>query len=135
MKKEKTRLALNIMSWSIIKTEKDYLKASERLEKIFDSKKGDSTFDEAELLVMLLENYETETEAEFPEPDPIEILKFKMEQKNLRNKDLAVIIGGKSKVSEILNKKRRLTLSMIRKINRDLGIPAETLIQEYELAN
>jgi HTH-type transcriptional regulator/antitoxin HigA len=123
------------MSWSIIKTEKDYSRASERLEKIFDSRKGDSTFDEAELLVMLMEKYETETEAKFPEPDPIEVLKFKMEQKNLRNKDLAEIIGGKSKVSEILNKKRKLTLSMIRKINKSLEIPAETLIQEYELAN
>ncbi len=123
------------MSWSIIKTEKDYLKASERLEDIFDSTQGDSTFDEAELIVMLMENYETETEAEFPEPDPIEVLKFKMEQKKLRNKDLAEIIGGKSKVSEILNKKRRLTLSMIRKINKALEIPAETLIQDYELVH
>ena len=123
------------MSWTIIKNKKDYLKALERLEDIFDSKKGDSTFDEAELLVMLIENYETETEPIFPEPDPIEILKYKMEQKNFRNKDLAEIIGGKSKASEILNKKRRLTLSMIRKINRVLGISAETLIQEYELVN
>jgi len=57
-----------------------------------------------------------------------------MEQKNLKNKDLAKIIGGKSKASEILRKKRRLTLSMIRRINKALGIPAEILIQEYELA-
>ena len=124
-----------IMSWTIIKNEDDYLKALKRLEEIFDSKNGDSTFNEAELLVMLIENYETETEPIFPEPDPIEVLKYKMEQKNLRNKDLAKIIGGKSKASEILNKKRRLTLSMIRKINKTLGISAETLIKEYELAN
>jgi len=84
---------------------------------------------------MLIEKYETETEPEFPEPDPIEVLKFKMDQKNLRNNDLAEIIGSKSKASEILNKKRRLTLSMIRKINKVLDISAETLIQEYELAN
>ncbi len=57
-----------------------------------------------------------------------------MEQKNLKNKDLAKIIGGKSKASEILRKKRRLTLSMIRRINKALGIPAEILIQEYERA-
>ncbi len=123
------------MNWTIIKNEKDYQKAMERLENIFDSKKGEPTFDEAELLVMLIEKYETETEPLFPEPDPIEVLKFKMEQKNFRNKDLAEIIGGKSKASEILNKKRKLTLSMIRKINKMLGIPAETLIREYELAN
>ncbi len=123
------------MNWTIIKNKKHYLKALDRLEEIFDSKKGDSTFDEAELLVMLIENYETETEPVFPEPDPIEILKYEMDQKNFKNKDLAGIIGSKSKASEILNKKRRLTLSMIRKINKALGISAETLIQEYELAN
>ena len=121
------------MNWGIIKSEKEYLKALERLEEIFDSKKSDPEFDEAELLVMLIEKYERETEPDFPEPDPIEILKFKMEQKNLRNKDLAKIVGGKSKASEILRKKRRLTLSMIRKINKALGIPAEILIREYEL--
>ena len=123
------------MNWTILKNKKGYLKAMERLEEIFDSKKGEPTFDEAELLVVLIEKYETETETLFPEPDPIEVLKFKMEQKNFRNKDLAEIIGGKSKASEILNKKRKLTLSMIRKINKMLGIPAETLIREYELAN
>lgn len=123
------------MSWTIINNKEDYQKAIERLEDIFDSKKGDSTLNEAELLVMLIEKYETETEPAFPEPDPIEIIKFKMAQKNFRNKDLAEIVGGKSKASEILNKKRRLTLSMIRKIHKVLGIPAETLIKEYELAN
>ena len=123
------------MSWTIIKNEKDYLKALARLDVIFDSKKEDSTFDEAELLVMLVENYETETEPVFPEPDPIEVIKYKMEQNSLKNKDLAEIIGGKSKASEILSKKRRLTLSMIRRINKAFGISAETLIQDYELVN
>jgi len=129
------QIKYKIMNWTILKNKKGYLKAMERLEEIFDSKKGEPTFDEAELLVVLIEKYETETETLFPEPDPIEVLKFKMEQKNFRNKDLAEIIGGKSKASEILNKKRKLTLSMIRKINKMLGIPAETLIREYELAN
>ncbi len=123
------------MSWTIIKNEKDYLKALARLDVIFDSKKEDSTFDEAELLVMLVENYETETEPVFPEPDPIEVIKYIMEQNSLKNKDLAEIIGGKSKASEILSKKRRLTLSMIRRINKAFGISAETLIQDYELVN
>ncbi len=123
------------MNWTIIRNKKHYLNALDRLDEIFDSKKGDSTYDEAELLVMLIENYETETEPVFPEPDPIEVLKHEMDQKNFKNKDLAGILGSKSKASEILNKKRRLTLSMIRKINKALGISAETLIQEYELVN
>ncbi len=122
------------MNWTIIKNEKDYQRALNRLDEIFDSKKGDSTFDEAELLVLLIEKYELETEPTIPNPDPIEYLKYKMEQTNLRNKDIGEIIGGKSKASEILNRKRRLTLSMIRKLNKTLGISAETLIKEYELA-
>ncbi len=122
------------MNWTIIKNEKDYKRALNRLDEIFDSKKGDSTFDEAELLVLLIEKYELETEPTIPNPDPIEYLKYKMEQTNLRNKDIGEIIGGKSKASEILNRKRRLTLSMIRKLNKTLGISAETLIKEYELA-
>lgn len=123
------------MNWTIIKTEKEYEKALKRLEDIFDSQPMDSTFKEAELLVMLIEKYEIDTEPAFPEPDPIEVIKFRMEQNNLKNKDLAEIIGGKSKASEILNKKRRLTLNMIRKINQVLGIPAELLINDYELSN
>ena len=123
------------MTWTVLKTESEYLKALSRLEKIFDSKPHEKTFKEAELLVMLIEKYETETEEEFPDPDPIEVLKFRMEQNNMKNKDLAEIVGGKSKASEILNKKRRLTLSMIRKIHDVMGIPAELLIREYRLAN
>ena len=123
------------MAWTILKTESEYLKALSRLEKIFDSKPHEKTFKEAELLVMLIEKYESETEEEFPDPDPIEVLKFRMEQNNMRNKDLAEIVGGKSKASEILNKKRRLTLSMIRKIHDVMGIPAELLIREYRLTN
>ncbi len=122
------------MNWTIISNKKEYEKALERLEKIFDSTPKDKTFKEAELLAMLIENYELETEPAFPDPDPIEVIKFKMEQNNLRNKDLAEIVGSKSKASEILNKKRRLTLKMIRQINKFLGIPAEVLIREYELA-
>jgi HTH-type transcriptional regulator/antitoxin HigA len=121
------------MNWTIISTEEEYERALERLEVIFDSNPNDPTFKEAELLAMLIENYELEIEPAFPDPDPIEAIKFKMEQNNMRNKDLAEIVGGKSKASEILNKKRRLTLKMIRQINKTLGIPAEMLINEYEL--
>lgn len=121
------------MNWTIISTEAEYERALERLELIFDSTPKDRTFKEAELLTMLIENYELEVEPVFPDPDPIEVIKFKMEQNNMRNKDLAKIVGGKSKASEILNKKRRLTLKMIRQLNKILGIPAEVLIGEYEL--
>lgn len=122
------------MNWTIISGEKEYERALKRLDKIFDSTPKDKTFREAELLSMLIENYELETEPAFPDPDPIEVIKFKMEQNNLRNKDLAEIVGSKSKASEILNRKRRLTLKMIRQINKILGIPAELLISDYELA-
>ncbi len=122
------------MNWTIISTEEEYERALERLEIIFDSSPKDPTFKEAELLSMLIENYEIESEPKFPDPDPIEVIKYKMEQNHLINKDLAEIVGGKSKASEVLNKKRRLTLKMIRQINKTLGIPAEVLISEYELA-
>jgi HTH-type transcriptional regulator/antitoxin HigA len=123
------------MNWTIIKTAEEHKIALNRLEEIFDSHEEDANFKEAELLVMLIENYELESEPVFPDPDPIAVIKYKMEQNNMRNKDLAAIVGSKSKASEILNKKRRLTLNMIRQINKLLGIPAEMLIKEYELAN
>ena len=121
------------MNWKIIRTEEEYQSALDRLNEIFDCKKGDVHFDEAELLVILIEKYEMETEPDFKNPDPIEVLKYKMEENELRNKDLVEIIGSKSKVSEVLNRKRRLTLEMIRKISKSLHIPAELLINDYEL--
>jgi HTH-type transcriptional regulator/antitoxin HigA len=121
------------MTWTILKNEAEYQSALNRLEEIFDSRPGTSRFKEAELLVMLIEKYEDETEEKFADPDPIEVIKFRMAQNNMKNKDLAEIVGSKSKASEVLNKKRRLTLSMIRRINKVLGIPVELLINEYEL--
>ena len=121
------------MNWTIIKNVSEYKSALNRLEEIFDSNPGTTSFKEAELLVMLIEKYEDETEEVFADPDPIEVIKFRMEQNNMKNKDLGEIVGSKSKASEILNKKRRLTLNMIRRINKVLGIPAELLINEYEL--
>ncbi len=123
------------MNWTLLKTEAEYKQALNRLDEIFDTKPGDENFKEAELLVMLIENYECNNEPRFPDPDPIEVIKFKMEQNNLRSKDLGEILGSKSKASEILNKKRKLTLNMIRQINEVLGIPAEILIVEYELTS
>ncbi len=113
-----------------IKTKKEYEDALKRLDKIFDSKPGTSEGDELEILSILIDNYESE---KFPIdfPDPIEAIKFRMEQLNLKQKDLADVIGFKTRVSEILNKKRKLTLDMIRKISESLSIPTDILIKEY----
>lgn len=118
------------MKISPIKNEKDYQNALDRLEVIFEAKKETQQGDELEILSILIDNYENEN---FPigMPDPIEAIKFRMEQMGMNQKDLAEIIGFKSRVSEILNKKRKLTLDMIRKLNTTLHIPTEVLIQDY----
>ena len=120
------------MAWKIISNEEAYQAALSILEEVFDCKKGDEHFEEAELLVMLIHKYEQENEPAFINPDPIEVIKYKMQENALRNKDLVEIIGSKSKVSEVLNKKRRLTLEMIRKISKNLHISTDLLINEYE---
>ena len=118
------------MEWKVIKTERDYQKAMKRLESIFEAKKGSKDGDELELLSLLVDNYEKD---KFPIelPDPIEAIKFRMEQLGYKQKDLAAIMGLKSRVSEILNRKRKLTLEMIRTLNQVLGIPTEILVKDY----
>ena len=113
-----------------IRNEKDYQNALNRLEEIFDAKRGTEEGDELEILSILIDNYENE---HFPigMPDPIEAIKFRMEQMGMKQKDLAEVFGFKSRVSEILNKKRKLTLEMVRKLNTTLHIPTEVLIQDY----
>ena len=118
------------MQIKLIKTESDYEQALTRLEEIFDAKLGSPEGDELEVLSFLIEKYEDEN---YPigQADPIEAITFRMEQMGMKQKDLAEIIGYKSRVSEILNRKRKLTLEMIRKLNASLNIPTEVLIQEY----
>ncbi|MEI6185294.1 MAG: helix-turn-helix domain-containing protein [Bacteroidota bacterium] len=113
-----------------IKTAADYQKALDRMEKIFDATKGSKEGDELEILGILLDNYEKE---HFPInlPDPVEAIKFRMEQLNYSQTDLAKIIGVRSRASEILNKKRKLSLEMIRQLHSKLNIPTEVLIQAY----
>ena len=118
------------MDWKVIKTEKDYRKALKRLETIFDSKKGSKDGDELELLSLLIDNFEKD-KFPFDLPDPIEAIKFRMEQLGYTQKDLTEVIGLKSRVSEILNKKRKLSLDMIRRLHEVLGIPTEVLVREY----
>ena len=97
---------------------------------IFDSKKGTEKGDELDILGILIENYENE---KFPIgfPDPIEAIKFRMEQLGYNQTDLANVVGLKSRASEILNRKRKLSLGMIRQIHDKLNIPTEALIQAY----
>lgn len=118
------------MKISPIRNEKDYQKALDRLEDIFEAKRDTKEGDELEILSILIDQYENEN---FPigMPDPIEAIKFRMEQLGMNQKDLAELVGFKSRVSEILNKKRKLTLDMIRKLNTNLHIPTEVLIQDY----
>ena len=113
-----------------IRTEEDYDKAIARLEKIFDSEPGTKDGDELEILAMLIEDYEDKHYPIGP-PDPIEAIKFRMDQMGLRQKDLGEILGHKSRASEILNRKRKLTLSMIRTLNEKLNISTAVLVQEY----
>jgi HTH-type transcriptional regulator/antitoxin HigA len=118
------------MKLKIIKTTKEYQEALESLEKVFDAKPDTPEGDELEILALLIDQYEKE---HFPieEPDPIEAIKFRMEQLGMKQKDLAETIGFKSRVSEVLNKKRKLTLEMIRKLHEQLNIPTNILIKEY----
>ena len=115
-----------------IKTEADYRAALKRLEEIFDSKLGTPESDELEILGLMVDNYENE---HYPieAPDPIEAIKIRMEEMHLKQMDLVPEIGGKSRVSEILNRKRRLTVDMIRKLAARLNLSANLLIKDYQL--
>lgn len=122
------------MQLKLIKTEEEYQKALKRLDEIFHAENGTKEQDELEILVMLIQRYEDETVGEFPDPDPIEAIKFKMEQMEMTQKDLAEVIGLKSRASEILSRKRPMSINIIRKISAALSIPADILIQPYETA-
>ena len=113
-----------------IKTDNDYQQALERLEVIFEAPKGTPEGDELEILGILIDEYESK---HFPIdlPDPIEAIKFRMEQLGYTQTDLAKVVGLKSRASEILNKKRKLSLEMIRQLHEKLNIPTDVLIQMY----
>lgn len=115
----------------IIKEEKDYDAALARINELMDAEPGTPEGDELELLVTLLELYEKET---YPidTPDAIEAIKFRMEQAGLKQKDLVPFIGSRSKVSEVLSRRRPLSITMIRKLHEGLDIPAKVLLGETE---
>jgi HTH-type transcriptional regulator/antitoxin HigA len=118
------------MEIKVIKTEEDYKAIMMRFEEIFHAPIDSEEGDEAELLSILIERYEEE---HYPieAPDPIEAIKFRMEQMEMSNKELAQIIGYKSRVSEIFSRKRKLTLNMIRSLHKKMNIPYEALIEDY----
>ena len=118
------------MQLKVIKTEQDYQDALDRLDTIFDAPIDSPEGDEADILGILIEKYENE---HYPidAPNPIEAIKFRMEQMDMNQTDLAKIIGYKSRVSEIFSKKRKLSLKMIRSIHEQLHIPYESLMAEY----
>ena len=117
------------MSPKVLKTEDDYRAALERVGEIMDATPGTPDGDELELLATLVELYEDKNSPIDP-PDPIEAIKFRMEQAELTRKDLIPYIGSLSKVSEVLNRKRTLSLKMIRSLHSGLDIPAEVLLQD-----
>ncbi len=118
------------MEFKMLKTEREYNKALAMFEKIFLAKKGTKESDDADILAMLIAQYENE-HYQINSPDPIEAIKYRMEQQNLKQKDLAKYLGGKDKVSKILNRKRKLTLEMIRNLNEFLNIPLNALVKDY----
>ncbi len=110
-----------------IRTDEDYNAAVSRIEELWGVKKDTIEGDEFDLLVTLVESYEMKHYPIAP-PDPIDAIKFRMEQMGLTNSDMVKYLGSQSRVSEILNKKRKLTLSMVKSLYKGLKIPAEVLL-------
>jgi HTH-type transcriptional regulator/antitoxin HigA len=120
------------MNIKLIKTEADYQKALKRLEEIFDSMIGTPESDEADILGLMIDEYEKK-HYHIDAPDPIEAIRIRMEEMQLRQIDLVDAIGGKNRVSEVLNRKRKLTVEMIRNLTKKLNLSPGLLISEYKL--
>jgi HTH-type transcriptional regulator/antitoxin HigA len=115
-----------------IKTENDYLMALKKLETIFDAPVGTEESDEADILGLMIDDYEKKHYS-VEAPDPIEAIKIRMEEMQLKQIDLADAIGGKGRVAEVLDRKRKLTVEMIRKLTPKLNLSADLLIHDYQL--
>ncbi len=122
-----------LMDIKPIKTEKDYEATLKRIEAIFFAEPNTSEGDELEILSTLVSVYE-DTHYPIDAPDPIEAIKHIMEVQEMYPQDMVKFLGSPSKVSEVMNKKRGLSLSMIRKLTHGLHIPADLLVREYELS-
>ncbi len=110
-----------------IKTERDYQATLNEIQRLWNAKPNTPKGDRLEILVTLVEAYERKHYKIEP-PDPVEAIKFRMEQLGLKSADLAKILGGRSRVSEVLNRKRKLTVDMMRSLRKRLDIPAESLL-------
>ncbi len=115
-----------------IKNEQDYQEALSIIDSLMNAKPNTKEMDKLEILTTLVESYE-EQRYKIDAPDPIEAIKFRMEQEGLKQKDLVSIVGSKSRVSEILNRKRKLTIQMIRNLHNQLHIPIESLFLDYKI--
>lgn len=122
-----------MMDIKLIKTEEDYQIALDKLDKIFDAPEGTPESDRADILTLLIDEYEN---IHYPieAPDPIEAIKIRMEEMQLKQKDIAAALGGKNRASEILNRKRKLTVDMIRNLTESLNLSASLLIKDYQLS-
>jgi HTH-type transcriptional regulator/antitoxin HigA len=115
-----------------IKSENDYQEALKRLDEIFDAKIGTKESDEADILALLIDDYEKKHYV-IEAPDPIEAIKIRMEEMQLKQVDLINDFGSKSRVSEVLNRKRKLTVEMIRNLTKRLNLSPDILINDYKL--
>jgi len=123
------------MNWKVIKSEQEYNRALDRIEQIFDALPGQTDYDELELLGLLIKDYE-DRYYPMPVPDPIEVIKFKLMELGLKNKDLIPIIGSESHVSSVLKGRRKITLEMAKSLSKFLNIPPDIFINEvYDFDN
>lgn len=116
------------MNWTILKTEEDYNKASERLMEIFHAEPNTLEYDELSLLILLVQDYDNRHYS-LPQVDVLDIIKEKMQERGLKNKDLEPIIGSKGYVSSILSGKREITLKIAKKLRDYFDLPAELFLQ------
>jgi len=122
------------MNWTIIKSEEEYQRALKRLEELFFSEEGSAEFEECDVLSLLVEKYENEHHAvDTSGLDPVTFLKIRMVDLGLKQQDIAMTIGSASRTSEILNRKRKLTLDNIRSLNEKFGFPLEVMVKDYSL--
>jgi HTH-type transcriptional regulator/antitoxin HigA len=119
-----------------IRSEPDYDEALREVERLWGEKSGTPKGDRLDVLITLIEAYEHEHHPmPLGAPDPIDAIKFRMEQQGLTHKDLQPLIGSRTQVAEVLARKRRLTLPMIRRLHAKLGIPAEVLVQPTKIGS
>ncbi|MET4080529.1 HTH-type transcriptional regulator/antitoxin HigA [Pedobacter sp. UYP30] len=115
------------MNWKVLKTESDYTKASIRLMEIFHAQPGTPDQDEMEMLIVLIKDFD-DNHYQLPEVDALEVIKYKMQEMNVKQKDLESIIGSKGHVSAILSGKREITLKMAKQLTNYFNLPAEVFI-------